>query len=712
MEVEEAVLAASAAASAAPVPGGSGMLEDEVRPRGTGDSTGMDTSEAVPATGPKQHELPPTNPHKKRKVALFMAYVGHGYNGMQRNPGVKTIEEDLFKAIHAAGGISDSNADEQGFIKIHWMRAARTDKGVSAVGQVVSLKVVPSEGLVERINQHLPPQIRVFGFARATNGFDARKHCDKRRYEYILPAWAFDPEACQPRQYWAMQQHVQQSQRQPPRPTEVAPVEIRDQLRREGAGDAREGAGQPPAATDTAALPAGAAAAVADGGGTVGSALTDVSVVVGAVALAEPGQSEAANLQAAAAAAALAVSSRLQPGGQQGPAAEAAEVLSAAAAAAAQAPEAAAAAAIVATAVAGCGAALAAAAPDAEALPAKGAGGEHTPTTAPPAADAGKSPAAQPDLQARGAAVGTGCTSIVDAAVPAQPGPEAPAPYVFDQACVGRLSSILGQYEGTHNFHNFTVRVAPNAPQAKRYMLSFKCAGLLDIDGQPWVKMVVVGQSFMLHQIRKMVGLAVAVFRGTAPPDAIKLALRTHKDLNVPMAPELGLFLDECFYESYSKQWGHQHGELGLAPYAQEVQAFKDSWLYPHIARRDAEEGVNASWLRQLNNSNYEFSRWADAVAGRLPAGVVGGLRGVGKPPPKGAGTAAFIGGLESYGSHKRRLSGEVGNSSGRSGGGGSGQGRKPPPEGDKRQRTEDSQQQDDGESWNLQASLDAELSD
>ena len=68
----------------------------------------------------------------------------------------------------------------------------------------------------------------------------------------------------------------------------------------------------------------------------------------------------------------------------------------------------------------------------------------------------------------------------------------------------------------------------------------------------------------------------------------------------------------------------------------------QNAWLYPHIARRDAEEGVNASWLRQLNNSNYEFRRWADAVAGRLPAGVVGGLRGVGKPPPKGAGAAAM----------------------------------------------------------------------
>ena len=113
MEVEETVLAASATASAAP--DGNDMLQDDGRPGGAGDT---DTSGAVPATRPKQHELPATNPNKKRKVALFMAYVGHGYNGMQRNPGVKTIEEDLFKAIHAAGGISDSNADEQGFIKV------------------------------------------------------------------------------------------------------------------------------------------------------------------------------------------------------------------------------------------------------------------------------------------------------------------------------------------------------------------------------------------------------------------------------------------------------------------------------------------------------------------------------------------------------------------------------------------------------------------
>ena len=65
---------------------------------------------------------------------------------------------------------------------MHWTRAARTDKGVSAVGQLVALKcIVDPPGLVDRINAALPAAFRCFGFTRVTNGFNAKNLCDKRR---------------------------------------------------------------------------------------------------------------------------------------------------------------------------------------------------------------------------------------------------------------------------------------------------------------------------------------------------------------------------------------------------------------------------------------------------------------------------------------------------------------------------------------------------
>jgi hypothetical protein len=50
------------------------------------------------------------------------------------------------------------------------------------------------------------------------------------------------------------------------------------------------------------------------------------------------------------------------------------------------------------------------------------------------------------------------------------------------------------------------------------------------------------------------------------------------------------------------------------------------AWLYPHIARRDAEEGVNRGWLATLTEPNFRFSTWREGrVAGRVraPGGCV-----------------------------------------------------------------------------------------
>ncbi|OBZ83508.1 tRNA pseudouridine synthase 1 [Choanephora cucurbitarum] len=139
--------------------------------------------------GPKGVRVP------KKKVALLIGFNGTGYQGMQINPSAVSIEGVLFEAMCKANAISKDNSDDPK--KSAWMRAARTDKGVHAAGNLLSLKMqVPEDyDIVERINSFLPPQIRVWGYVPVIRSFHAKNLCDSRVYEYLLPTCAFmEPE--------------------------------------------------------------------------------------------------------------------------------------------------------------------------------------------------------------------------------------------------------------------------------------------------------------------------------------------------------------------------------------------------------------------------------------------------------------------------------------------------------------------------------------
>ena len=57
-------------------------------------------------------------------------------------------------------------------------RAARTDAGVHAAGNLVSLKMIITipgvRDIVARINEELPPEIRLWNYVRTQNSFNAR----------------------------------------------------------------------------------------------------------------------------------------------------------------------------------------------------------------------------------------------------------------------------------------------------------------------------------------------------------------------------------------------------------------------------------------------------------------------------------------------------------------------------------------------------------
>lgn len=96
---------------------------------------------------------------------------------------------------------------------------------------------------------------------------------------------------------------------------------------------------------------------------------------------------------------------------------------------------------------------------------------------------------------------------------------------------ITKLREALKSYEGTRAYHNFTTGKHPDDANAKRFIISFDCAEPFvdETTGVEWVLLTVLGQSFLLNQIRKMVGMAVEVARGAATQSNIVDAFTSRK---------------------------------------------------------------------------------------------------------------------------------------------------------------------------------------
>ncbi|KAF7586578.1 hypothetical protein BBP40_008652 [Aspergillus hancockii] len=214
------------------------------------------THTRAPNRPPKQpREIDPSK-YNTRFIALKFAYLGQRYNGLEHANGnvtpLPTIEEEMWKALRKTRLIFPQNPVVDDFgdspaprklkpYTIDWdgcqySKAGRTDRGVSAFGQVIGIRVrsarpkreyiaqldpnsnttmqtgdsatmsvekspednwddiadeLPYVGILNRV---LPEDIRVLAWCpNPPEGFDARFSCRERHYKYFFTQPAFSP---------------------------------------------------------------------------------------------------------------------------------------------------------------------------------------------------------------------------------------------------------------------------------------------------------------------------------------------------------------------------------------------------------------------------------------------------------------------------------------------------------------------------------------
>ncbi|KAG7291279.1 hypothetical protein NEMBOFW57_001291 [Staphylotrichum longicolle] len=457
----------------------------------------------------------------KRKVAVMIGYAGTGYHGIQINHKEKTIEGDIFAAFVAAGAISKANADDPK--KSSLVRCARTDKGVHAAGNVLSLKlIVEDEDIVDKINQHLPDQIRIWGIQRTSNGFSCYQACDSRWYEYLMPSYSLLP----------------------PQPHSFLGKKLADSAKEKGVYDEYldrlddvKGFWDEVEKNDIQPI------------------LEKLDPDVKAEVLRKLHDTQDQDLTDEG------MPTRPDP-----------EVV----------PQ------------------------DAEMKDATNGAGAPPSTDAPaPESDTSKKEA-KPERELTPAEL---ALRDVKAAYVA-----AKRRYRVTAPRIEKLQQALNLYLGTHNYHNYTIMKSHKDPSAKRHIKSFQVNPTpIQIGDTQWLSLKVHGQSFMMHQIRKMVAMAVMVVRCGAPLATITDSYGPRR-ISIPKAPGLGLMLERPMFTEYNKKAASLEKEpIDFAKWETQIEAFKDQHIYRRMFELEEKENSFHLFFNQVDNFRTDYFLWVTA---------------------------------------------------------------------------------------------------
>ncbi|GAB4845206.1 hypothetical protein Ancab_038617 [Ancistrocladus abbreviatus] len=179
------------------------QITEKIDNRADSDAVSSEQSERVKTKGRRSrkvdvqgHYLRAMHHYSKRYVALKVMYFGKRFYGFASEAHMEpTVESELFKAFEKTRLLIGDKESSK------YSRCGRTDKGVSAVGQVICLYLRSNlkensennknsaEGEIDYVrvlNNVLPEDIRIIGWCPAPVDFHARFTCLSREYKYFF----------------------------------------------------------------------------------------------------------------------------------------------------------------------------------------------------------------------------------------------------------------------------------------------------------------------------------------------------------------------------------------------------------------------------------------------------------------------------------------------------------------------------------------------
>ncbi|XP_045583804.1 pseudouridylate synthase 1 homolog [Procambarus clarkii] len=168
--------------------------------------------------------------------------------------------------------------------------------------------------------------------------------------------------------------------------------------------------------------------------------------------------------------------------------------------------------------------------------------------------------------------------------------------YRISQEVLEDLRKLLHMYKGRHKFHNFTSHVKCHSARAWRNIIDIDCGQPFERDGLEWLSIKITGESFLLHQIRKMIALTIAICRGLTTYDTITRAFEDGK-MDIPLVPANGLVLDDQHFNEYNRKYARILEPLNWDKAEKKIQKFREQNIDLIIFTKEIKEKEMLKWL-------------------------------------------------------------------------------------------------------------------